>query len=173
MSGGGDWSESLFKPEKGDALGDGSWGQSSDEPELAPVAWDKLPEAPNKQKLRARLATPAPGSQKESGLLDIKTLAPDLMKGDSGGARSPASAEASGDKTGVDAALDAIESSTSKNDGKMSSSLVDQPIVSTPKGDSGPAPVVQQAQQGRGPMMMMMVVLMLAVAGLAAYVFIK
>ncbi|MCA9707897.1 MAG: hypothetical protein KDK70_18745 [Myxococcales bacterium] len=79
MSGGGDWHESLFKPEKGDSLGDGSWGRESDEPDLAPVAWDKLPEAP-KNKLRARLATPAPGSQKESGLLDIKALAPDLAK---------------------------------------------------------------------------------------------
>ena len=37
MSGGGDWHESLFKPEKGDSLGDGSWGRESDEPESAPV----------------------------------------------------------------------------------------------------------------------------------------
>ncbi len=75
----GDWSDSLFKPEKGDSLGDGSWGRKSNEPDLAPVAWDKLPEV-SKKKPRARLATPAPGSQKESGLLDIKALAPDLAK---------------------------------------------------------------------------------------------
>lgn len=77
----GDWSDSLFKPEKGDSLGDGSWGRPDDEPDLAPVAWDKLPQLSNKDRVRARLATPAPGSQKESGLLDIKTLAPDLVKG--------------------------------------------------------------------------------------------
>jgi len=82
----GDWSDSLFKPEKGDSLGDGSWGRKSDEPDMAPVAWDKLPPA-SERKPRARLATPAPGSQKGSGLLDIKALAPDLaksMKSDAG-----------------------------------------------------------------------------------------
>lgn len=78
---GGDWSDSLFKDEKGDSLGDGTWGRP-EEPKLAPVDWDKLPEAPDPaKKVRARLATPAPGSQKESGLLDIKTLAPSLSAG--------------------------------------------------------------------------------------------
>ena len=96
----GDWSDSLFKPEKGDSLGDGSWGRKSNEPDLAPVAWDKLPEV-SKKKPRARLATPAPGSQKESGLLDIKTLAPDLaksMKADAGSAmpKQPTPAPAQG-----------------------------------------------------------------------------
>jgi len=79
-TGKGDWHESLFKDQKGDSLGDGTWGKPTDDGKLAPVAWDKLPEAPNK-KVRARLATPAPGSQKESGLLDIKTLAPSLSAG--------------------------------------------------------------------------------------------
>lgn len=80
---GGDWHDSLFKDEKGDSLGDGTWGKPDpDEGKLAPVAWDKLPEAPDPAKrVRARLATPAPGSQKESGLLDIKTLAPSLAAG--------------------------------------------------------------------------------------------
>jgi hypothetical protein len=79
---GGDWHESLFKDQKGDSLGDGTWGKPDpDEGKLAPVDWDKLPEAPNPaKKARARLATPAPGSQKESGLLDIKSLAPSLMR---------------------------------------------------------------------------------------------
>lgn len=92
MSGGGDWSDSLFKDEKGDSLGDGTWGRP-EEPALTPVAWDKLPEAPDpsKKKVRARLATPAPGSQKESGLLDIKALAPSLSAGmrDEADAASP------------------------------------------------------------------------------------
>lgn len=73
-----DWSESLFNSEKGDSLGDGSWGRpaASEEPALAPVAWDKLPKTDEKpKKARARLATPAPGSQKESGLLDIRAIA--------------------------------------------------------------------------------------------------
>lgn len=80
---GGDWHDSLFKDEKGDSLGDGTWGKPDpDEGKLAPVAWDKLPKAPDPAKrVRARLATPAPGSQKESGLLDIKTLAPSLAAG--------------------------------------------------------------------------------------------
>lgn len=79
---GGDWHDSLFKDEKGDSLGDGTWGKPTDDAQLAPVAWDKLPEAPDPTKrVRARLATPAPGSQKESGLLDIKTLAPSLSAG--------------------------------------------------------------------------------------------
>jgi hypothetical protein len=80
---GGDWHESLFKDEKGDALGDGTWGKPDpNEGKLAPVAWDKLPEQPDPTKrVRARLATPAPGSQKESGLLDIKALAPSLAAG--------------------------------------------------------------------------------------------
>lgn len=84
MSGtGGDWHESLFKDEKGDSLGDGTWGKPDpNEGKLAEVAWDKLPEAPDpSKKVRARLATPAPGSQKESGLLDIKQLAPSLAAG--------------------------------------------------------------------------------------------
>jgi hypothetical protein len=84
MSGtGGDWHESLFKDEKGDSLGDGTWGKPDpNEGKLAPVAWDKLPEAPYpSKKVRARLATPAPGSQKESGLLDIKAIAPSLVAG--------------------------------------------------------------------------------------------
>ena len=84
MSGtGGDWHESLFKDEKGDSLGDGTWGKPDpNEGKLAEVAWDKLPEAPDPSKtVRARLATPAPGSQKESGLLDIKQLAPSLAAG--------------------------------------------------------------------------------------------
>jgi hypothetical protein len=84
MSGtGGDWHESLFKDQKGDSLGDGTWGKPDpDEGKLAPVDWDKLPEAPDPaKKVRARLATPAPGSQKESGLLDIKSLAPSLVAG--------------------------------------------------------------------------------------------
>ena len=83
MSGtGGDWHESLFKDEKGDSLGDGTWGKPDpNEGKLAPVAWDQLPEAPDRsKKVRARLATPAPGSQKESGLLDIKLLAPSLTQ---------------------------------------------------------------------------------------------
>lgn len=81
-TGKGDWHESLFKDEKGDSLGDGTWGKPTDDAKLAPVAWDKLPEAPDpSKKVRARLATPAPGSQKESGLLDIKTLAPSLSAG--------------------------------------------------------------------------------------------
>lgn len=80
---GGDWHDSLFKDEKGDALGDGTWGKPDPtDGKLAPVAWDKLPEAPDPNKrVRARLATPAPGSQKESGLLDIKLLAPSLAQG--------------------------------------------------------------------------------------------
>jgi hypothetical protein len=80
---GGDWHDSLFKDEKGDSLGDGTWGKPDpNEGKLAPVAWDKLPEAPDPAKrVRARLATPAPGSQKESGLLDIKMLAPSLAAG--------------------------------------------------------------------------------------------
>lgn len=84
MSGsGGDWHESLFKDQKGDSLGDGTWGKPDpNEGKLAPVAWDQLPEAPDRsKKKRARLATPAPGSQKESGLLDIKALAPSLSEG--------------------------------------------------------------------------------------------
>jgi hypothetical protein len=84
MSGtGGDWHESLFKDQKGDSLGDGTWGKPDpNEGKLAPVAWDQLPEAPDpNKKVRARLATPAPGSQKESGLLDIKALAPSLTAG--------------------------------------------------------------------------------------------
>jgi len=83
MSGSGDWHESLFKDEKGDSLGDGTWGKPDpNEGKLAPVEWDKLPEAPDRTKrVRARLATPAPGSQKESGLLDIKSLAPSLAAG--------------------------------------------------------------------------------------------
>lgn len=82
-TGKGDWHDSLFKDEKGDSLGDGTWGKPDpNEGKLAPVAWDKLPEAPDpSKKVRARLATPAPGSQKESGLLDIKTLAPSLAAG--------------------------------------------------------------------------------------------
>ena len=85
MSGsGGDWHESLFKDQKGDSLGDGTWGKPDpNEGKLAPVAWDQLPEAPDateRKKKRARLATPAPGSQKESGLLDIKALAPSLSE---------------------------------------------------------------------------------------------
>jgi hypothetical protein len=81
-TGKGDWHESLFKDEKGDSLGDGTWGKPTDDGKLAPVAWDKLPEAPDPtKKVRARLATPAPGSQKESGLLDIKALAPSLAAG--------------------------------------------------------------------------------------------
>ncbi len=75
----GEGNDSLFNSDK-DSLGEG-WGKREDETPLAPIAWDKLPEAPTKKKQRARLATPAPGSNKESGLLDIKTLAPDLMKG--------------------------------------------------------------------------------------------
>ncbi|MCX4244366.1 hypothetical protein [Paraliomyxa miuraensis] len=87
---GNDWSDSLFKDEKGDSLGDGTWGKP-EEPKLAPVAWDKLPEAPDpKKKVRARLATPAPGSQKESGLLDIKQLAPSLAAGIRDGGSEPA-----------------------------------------------------------------------------------
>jgi hypothetical protein len=81
---GGDWSDSLFKDEKGDSLGDGTWGKPDpNEGKLAPVEWDKLPEPrdPAAKKVRARLATPAPGSQKESGLLDIKQLAPSLSAG--------------------------------------------------------------------------------------------
>jgi hypothetical protein len=80
---GGDWHDSLFKDEKGDSLGDGTWGKPDpNEGKLAPVEWDKLPEAPDpSKKVRARLATPAPGSQKESGLLDIKILAPSLAAG--------------------------------------------------------------------------------------------
>lgn len=80
---GEDWHDSLFKDEKGDALGDGTWGKADPtDGKLAPVAWDKLPAAPDpSKKLRARLATPAPGSQKESGLLDIKMLAPSLAAG--------------------------------------------------------------------------------------------
>jgi hypothetical protein len=84
MSGtGGDWHDSLFKDQKGDSLGDGTWGKTDpNEGKLAEVAWDKLPEAPDpSKKVRARLATPAPGSQKESGLLDIKLLAPSLSAG--------------------------------------------------------------------------------------------
>jgi hypothetical protein len=83
MSGtGGDWSDSLFKDEKGDSLGDGTWGKPDpNEGKLAPVEWDKLPEAPDPKRVRARLATPAPGSQKESGLLDIRMLAPSLSAG--------------------------------------------------------------------------------------------
>lgn len=83
MGTGGDWHESLFKEEKGDSLGDGTWGKPDpNEGKLAPVAWDQLPEAPDRsKKVRARLATPAPGSQKESGLLDIKSLAPSLAAG--------------------------------------------------------------------------------------------
>ncbi|MCH9686633.1 MAG: hypothetical protein K0V04_34695 [Deltaproteobacteria bacterium] len=76
---GGQWHESLFDADKGDSLGDGSWGSGSDEPSgLAKIAWDQLPEPAKKKKERARLATPAPGSERESGLLDIKTLAPQL-----------------------------------------------------------------------------------------------
>ncbi len=79
----GDWHDSLFKDEKGDSLGDGTWGKPDpNEGKLAPIEWDKLPEAPDPSKrVRARLATPAPGSQKESGLLDIKSLAPSLAAG--------------------------------------------------------------------------------------------
>lgn len=71
-----DPSDSLFSSDK-DSLGEG-WGKRSaeDEPALAPVDWTKLPDAPDPtKKVRARLATPAPGSQKESGLLDIQALA--------------------------------------------------------------------------------------------------
>jgi hypothetical protein len=82
---GGDWHESLFKDQKGDSLGDGTWGKPDpNEGKLAPVAWDQLPEPMDstaRKKKRARLATPAPGSQKESGLLDIKALAPSLSEG--------------------------------------------------------------------------------------------
>lgn len=78
----GDWSDRLFSSDKGDAakgdsLGDG-WGKpaAEDEPALAPVDWEKIPDqVPVTRKPRARLATPAPGSQKESGLLDITALA--------------------------------------------------------------------------------------------------
>lgn len=72
------WHESLFSGDNGDSLGDGTWGTkaSGNEPALTPVAWDKIPEqSTNKKKVRARLATPAPGSRKESGLLDIRALA--------------------------------------------------------------------------------------------------
>ena len=88
MGTGGDWHESLFKDEKGDSLGDGTWGKPDpNEGKLAPVAWDKLPEQPDRKK-KARLATPAPGSQKESGLLDIKSLAQGMQSEDSELARS-------------------------------------------------------------------------------------
>ena len=76
------WHESLFKGDKGDSLGDGSWGRSSDGP--APVAWDEIPETIKTKKVRARLATPAPGSQKESGLLDIRALAEGMRLDDAG-----------------------------------------------------------------------------------------
>ena len=78
-----DWSESLFNSEKGDSLGDGSWGRpkADEEPAMAPVQWDKLPKTDDKpRKPRARLATPAPGSQKESGLLDIRAIAADMAE---------------------------------------------------------------------------------------------
>lgn len=72
----GDWSDSLFSSDKGDSLGDGSWGKPAADDEPTPVDWAKIQDAPQvARKPRARLATPAPGSQKESGLLDITALA--------------------------------------------------------------------------------------------------
>ncbi|MEX1362250.1 MAG: hypothetical protein AB1Z98_03945 [Nannocystaceae bacterium] len=72
----GEWSDSLFSSDKGDSLGDGTWGKPDADDEPAVVDWAKIPDAPQAtRKPRARLATPAPGSQKESGLLDITALA--------------------------------------------------------------------------------------------------
>ncbi len=87
---GGQWHENLFDADKSDSLGDGSWGRTrSDEPSgPAPVAWDDLPPAPKKK--RARLATPAPGSQMGSGLLDIQTLTAQLSTPEAPEAPTPA-----------------------------------------------------------------------------------
>ena len=94
----GDSSDSLFSDK--DSLGEG-WGKPApeEEPALAPVDWTKLPDAPDPAKRpRARLATPAPGSQKGSGLLDIRALA-GAMKAEKEaevGKPSPPPAEARG-----------------------------------------------------------------------------
>lgn len=197
MSGGGDdWSDSLFKPEKGDSLGDGSWGRSSDEPKLAPVAWDKLPEAPNKNKVRARLATPAPGSQKESGLLDIKTLAPDLAKGmnPDGTAKNNAPAQggsglinvqdlvktqqelansgAAATKTSRDPSMDVIANNAAAS--MKGAASKDSNSLSRSRDDQTPIPLEDslpiKTSGGQGPLMAILVVLAVAVAGLAYYV---
>lgn len=79
-----DRSDRLFSSDK-DSLGDG-WGKRKveEEPALPSVDWTNLPDAPDpNKKVRTRLATPAPGSQKESGLLDIRALA-DHIKAEKG-----------------------------------------------------------------------------------------
>lgn len=181
MSSGGDWSDSLFKPEKGDSLGDGSWGRESEEPELAPVAWDKLPEAPAKDKARARLATPAPGSQKESGLLDIKQLAPDLAQGmkDPGTASSllaqpgplpatqgplPATEQESNKASSEGIAVP--DSAAAMNPGSRASTG-DMPVV--PSVGSSPIEVGDSVPANRGPLLFVMGLLVAAAAGLAIY----
>ncbi|MEM9453443.1 MAG: hypothetical protein AAGF11_04640 [Myxococcota bacterium] len=180
MSTGGDWSDSLFKPEKGDSLGDGSWGRESEEPELAPVAWDKLPDAPAKDKARARLATPAPGSQKESGLLDIKQLAPDLAQGmkDTGAASSllaqpgplPATqgplpgSEQESNKASSEG-IPVRDSSASVQAGTRASAG-DMPVVP----NAGSSPIeVGDPPANRGPLLFVMGLLVAAAAGLAIY----
>jgi len=75
----GDWHESLFSSDKGDSLGDGTWGRPApDDAALPQVAWDKVASEALPKRKRMRLATPAPGSQKGSGLLDIKALAAEM-----------------------------------------------------------------------------------------------
>lgn len=213
MSGtGGDWHESLFKDQKGDSLGDGTWGKTDpNEGKLAPVAWDKLPEAPDpSKKVRARLATPAPGSQKESGLLDIKSLAPSLVagmknnepelargrqptppsvdtrparlatpaKGSAGSGlidvqelvRMQEQKEAGKDRPSSDsvaeAAIEAMNSSTSMSNGNLSTSGPrPQQVVPDDLDDLDAVP-----NRGRSMIVAMLAVLTLAVAGLAYYV---
>lgn len=201
MSGGGDWSDSLFKPEKGDSLGDGSWGRESEEPELTPVAWDKLPEVSSKDKVRARLATPAPGSQKESGLLDIKALAPDLAKSMKdgepvlgpprqntpapGGARLATAAKGSAGSGLIDV-NDIVRAQEELKAKRASSEGIEAFIESagspTTKSSSlidqpvarSPQPDLEASglvPPSRSPLFMLMGLLALAVAGLAIYVF--
>jgi len=75
----GDWHESLFSSDKGDSLGDGTWGRPApDDAALPQVAWDKVASEVLPKRKRVRLATPAPGSQKGSGLLDIKAIAAEM-----------------------------------------------------------------------------------------------
>jgi hypothetical protein len=183
---GGDWHDSLFKDEKGDSLGDGTWGKPDpNEGKLAPVAWDKLPEAPDpNKKIRARLATPAPGSQKESGLLDIKALAPSLTAGmrnddaglargrqptppppaTTGGASEPLAAKEKAIDPVAEAAIEAMKSSASIS-GASFGSPRSQPPIPDEVDDVDATP-----NRGRSMIVAMLAVLTIAVLALAYYV---